>query len=103
MLGEVGSAAICWWNPVRRPWASAPALTRCTAIARYRPALSSSSRSDWSLIGCFHSSARATCTASAFGSCPEVLCSPNDPPVKGTCTRIRSSLIPAAAEAAIRA
>ncbi len=42
-FGEVGSAAICWWYAVRRPVASAAARTRCTAMARKRPLLNSSS------------------------------------------------------------
>ena len=69
---DVGSATICWWNAVSRPSASAAARTRCTAIARKKPDLKSSSRSDWTLIGCFQSSARATCTASAIGSRSDV-------------------------------
>src|SRR6266568_5713586 len=50
-LGEVGSAAICWWYAVSMPLVSAPARTRCTAIARKRPLLNSSSLEDCTLIG----------------------------------------------------
>ena len=82
---------MAWWTAERRPASSAAARTRCTAMARYRPDLNSSSRSDWTLIGCFHSSALAICTASVVGSFDALEWRPNDPPAKVTFTCTRSS------------
>src|SRR5882672_355089 len=102
-LVDVGCAAIAWWTAVRFRDSSAAARTRCAAIARNRPLLNSSSRGDCTLIGYFHSSALAICTASVVGSFVEELWRPNDPPANGTFTWTRSGSTPAAPDAAIRA
>src|ERR1700686_3916702 len=102
-LVEVGCAAIAWWTAVRFPASSAAARTRCAAMARNRPLLNSSSRGDCTLIGYFHSSALAICTASVVGSFVEEVWRPNDPPAKGTLTRTRSGARPVIRDAAMLA